>query len=68
MFSIFHTIIIYLSPPSGLVTAGVIQTHHPGLLRWKVLDLEVWIATLDFFAKTGPRSILITWKGSKSKM
>ena len=58
----FFFLFPYLSSPGGHVAACVKEAHHPGVRRWKVIDLEMRITVLDLLAKTRPRSILVTWK------
>ena len=43
-----------LAAPGGLVAAGVVQPHHPGVARREGVDLEVFVTALQVHACPNP--------------
>ena len=52
----------HLPPLRGLVAAGVIEPHHPGLAGAEVVNFEVGIAALETHALARPAMINSDWR------
>ena len=44
----------HLSALGGLVAAGIIEAHHPGISGSEIVDLEIGIAALQTHTETTP--------------
>ena len=44
----------HLSTLRGLIAAGIIETHNPGISGGEIVDLEIGIAALQTHTETTP--------------
>ena len=45
-----------LAAPGGLVAAGVVESHHPGVATSEGVDLEVFVTALQVHACPNPEA------------